>query len=288
MRARHGILLIVALIAALAAPAAAWGPGGHAVVLTGVAKARGASAPSRYLYLQAVYGAIAPDLAWQASEPLRTNLATATHDEPGYREPWDRARPGVAAERAFALGWISHNQAWGADYYAHLGNPFLGTWPAAGPGYVVERAGVLAARCGVSEEVAHDYIEVAVDLLLDQQHPEWGLGELLQNSASSRDWRLPGLLANSYADVPGANWLSIRTLESAFRLGSSVYAGTLALPTGQDDATFSTAMAVLYGLSPSESASCLAEAKAVCQEQEAHYEDALAATVALVASGPQP
>lgn len=288
MRARYGMLLVAALIAAVAAPAAAWGPGGHAVVLTGAAEARGVSAPTEYLYLQAIYGAIAPDLAWQASGQLRVDLAAATHDEPGYREPWDRARAGVAAERAFALGWVSHNQAWGADYYAHLGNPFLGTWPAAGPGYVVERAGVVAARCGVSEEVAHDYVEVAVDLLLDQQHPEWGLGELLQDAVASRDWRVPRLLARSYADVPGANWLSIRTLEGTFRLGSSVYAGTLALPTGQDDATFSTGMAVLYSLSVSESAACLAEAKAVCQEDGAHYEDALATTIALVASGPQP
>lgn len=288
MRAMHGTWLVAALIAVLAAPAAAWGPGGHAVVLTGAAQVRGISAPSDYLYLQAVYGAIAPDLAWQASDPLLSTLGDATHNDPGFWELWDRAQAGVAAERAFALGWISHNQAWGADYYAHLGSPFLGTWPAAGPGYVVERAGVLAARVGVSADVAHDYVEVAIDLLLDQQNPQWGLAQVLEDASASRDRRVPGLLARSYADLPGASWLTLRTLEGTFRLGASVYGGTLALPTGQDDASFAAGMALLYGLSVSDSAACLAEAKAICQEAGARYEDALTATVVLVAEGPQP
>jgi len=268
----------------IAGPAAAWGPATHAVIMTGVGQARGVTAPTDYLYLQAVYGAIAPDLAWLASDPLRTNLAAATHDEPGYLEPWRNARTSV--ERAFALGWLSHNQAWGADYYAHVGNPFLGTWPAAGPGYVVERAGVLAAACDISEEVAHDYIEVAIDLLLDQHHPEWGLGAVLDEAIASRDSRVPGLLTRSYSDVPGVNWLTIRRLESTFRVSSSVYAGGLALPTGQDDATFATSMALLYGLDVQDSAACLAQAKAICEDGDANYEDALIATVARIASAP--
>jgi hypothetical protein len=81
---------------------------------------------------------------------------------------------------------------------------------------------------------------------------------------------------------------TIRRLEVEYRAGLSVYGGALSLATGQDDAAFATGMAALYGLSLEKSATCLAHAKLLCQDPEAHYLDALEATATLVAAGPWP
>ncbi len=239
-----------------------------------------------YLLLQGLYAAGAPDIAWQAGAP--DQLGAATHDDPGYLEPWLLASPSSAVQRAFAYGWLTHNQVWGADYFAHIGDPLYGTWPAPGPGYVVERAAALAADQGISEDAAHNYVEVAIDLLLDQQFPGLDMGGVLGDAADRRDPAIPSLLVRCYADVPGANRFAIRWLELEYRTGIAVYAGTLALPAGQDDAGFAAGMAVAYGLSAEKSTACLAAAKLLCEAPDAHYLDALDATVVLVANGPWP
>jgi hypothetical protein len=274
--------LVVLAVVSAGLPALAWGPGAHAVIGMGVAQERGLVVPNSYLLLQAVYGTSGPDFAWGATEPLQSALGAATHDWPGYQKPWDLA--GSAAQRAFAWGWLTHNQAWGADHYAHLESPLA---PGA-PGYVEDRAQVLAAAQGVALGTAHDFVEVAVDLLLDQAHPEQHLGGLLSKAAASRDTQIPGLLVRSYAEVPGASWLAIRSLESGFRAGMIIYGQALALPTGADDAAFVTGLATRYGLSLIKAGECLAAAKALCQEPAADYEAALAATIGLVAGGPWP
>ncbi len=282
------LMMTMMLVLVPAGPAPAWGPGGHVVVAMAVAEETGASVGSDYLALQALYGAAAPDIAWRAEEPLRSALGAAMHDEPGYRAPWDLASPWSSVQRAFAWGWLTHNQVWGADYYAHIGDPFEGTWPAAGPGYVVERAALLASSQGIPEEVAHNYVEVGIDLLLDQQFPGLALGRLLRNAASYRDGQVPLLLVRSYADVPGAGRWTIRATELEFRLGLAVYGEGLSWPTGQDDAAFAAGMALSYGLTGEKSAACLGAAKALCREPGAHYLEALEATVELVAGGPWP
>jgi hypothetical protein len=277
------LLVALAVLAAMvaAAPAEAWGPGGHAAIAVGVAQDQGLVVRNNYLMLQAVYGSSGPDFAWGATEPLRSALGAATHDAPGCWEVWDRA--GTRAEKGFAWGWLSHNQVWGADYYAHLESPLT---PGAS-GYVVERAAMLTAQ-GLEAGAAHDFVEVAIDLLLDQEHPEYGVGRLVSKAASSRDSRIPSLLARSYADVPGANWLTIRALESEFRAGMIVYGQTLALPTGSDDATFATGLAAAHGLGLVEAAEWLAAAKALCLDPAARYDNAITSTIGLVAAAPWP
>jgi hypothetical protein len=179
---------------------------------------------------------------------------------------------------------LSHNQAWGADHYAHIESPLV---PGA-PGYVIERAALLAAAEGIDVETAHDFVEAAIDLLLDQEHPEYGLGGLISRAASSRDSQIPNLLVRSYADVPGANWLTIRRLESTFRAGMIVYGQTLALPSGSDDALFATGLAALHGLALDQAGECLAAAKVLCQDPDASYDTAITSTIALVSAGPWP
>jgi hypothetical protein len=60
----------------------------------------------------------------------------------------------------------------------------------------------------------------------------------------------------------------------------------LGLPTGQDDAIIARGLGLVKGIGPAQSAACLVEARAICQEPGADYQSALDATVALVANGP--
>ena len=68
-------------------------------------------------------------------------------------------------QKAFAAGWLTHNEEWGADYYAHIAYP-------ANPnkGYVIEKAEALLEVPGLHPnlnlEFAHYGIEVAIDCLL--------------------------------------------------------------------------------------------------------------------------
>jgi hypothetical protein len=288
MRGRLAGGLVGVLLFLLAPPALAWGPAAHALVAMDVAQQRGVVFATDYLLLQAVYGANAPDLAWQASGVLQAGLATATHDGPGYRRAWDLSGPWSKAQRAFAWGWLTHNQVWGADYYAHIADPFNPPRLLAGPGYVGDRAARLAAARGIPVEVAHDYVEVAIDLLLDQQHPELGLASLLEDAVSFRDWQVPFLLTRSYSYVPGAGGLKISWLEAGFRTGLAIYADGLSFPAGLDDGAFAVGMAARYGLTLQSSAAALAAARQLCLDPSASYWEALGATSGLVAAGPWP
>jgi hypothetical protein len=288
MQRRQALWVSVVLVLAAALPAGAWGPVAHAVVGMRVAEEMGLPAPTKYLLLQGVYGTGAPDFAWAAPASAVDALGAATHDDPGYLDPWLLADPTSAVEQVFAFGWLTHNQAWGADYFAHIGDPFSGVYPAPEPGYVIGRASALAGDQGISEGVAHIYVEAAIDLLLDQQFPGLHLGALLARAASQRNPAIPSLLADCYRDVPGVSRFTIRRLEVEYRAAIGVYGGALALSTGEDDAAVAAGMAVMYGLSPAKSAMCLSRAKVLCQDPQVHYLDALEATALLVAGGPWP
>ncbi len=279
--------LVVFLLVLMALPAVAWGPAGHAAVGLGVAQLRQVSFNTNYLALQALYGTAVPDLAWQAGGALQSELDLATHETPGYRKPWNLARRYSMVQQAFALGWLTHNQVWGADFYAHGADPFSPPRLVAGPGYVTDRAALLAAE-GVPSAVAHEYVEVAIDLLLDQEHPELQLASLLGNAAWYRDSQVPLLLSRSYANVPGSSSLTIIRLEGQFRIALSVYASTLSQPIGSDDAIFAAGMAVAYGLPFEDSAAALSAAKQLCRDPEANYWDALVAAVERVSAAPWP
>lgn len=278
MRMRTACALVLLLLVS-SIPALAWGPGAHAAIAIGVADQMGVTPSQEYLLLQAIYGASAPDLAWLANESLASALGTATHLDPGYREPWDRAAWWSRVQRSFAWGWLTHNEVWGADYYAHLADPVAGV----SPGYVERRAAALSGLTGVPADTCHYYVEAAVDLLLDQQCPSLGLGELLAKAAASRDPQVPSLLVRCYADVQGSGLLKVLGVEAAHRTYLSAYGAALALPTGADDAALAAGMAALYGLTFQQSAACLATAKALCQQKDAEYYNALTATIGDIA-----
>jgi hypothetical protein len=106
------------------------------------------------------YGSIAPDLAIYVLDPSRWPTAfNDTHYEFMTLTP----------RTAFSLGWLTHNEEWGADFHAHIG-------PGAG-GYVIQKAALLAPT---PPDIAHVAVEVAIDILLQTQDPQ--LAEKLFNA----------------------------------------------------------------------------------------------------------
>ena len=78
---------------------------------------------------------------------------------------------------------------------------------------MIDRAAA-AAALGVPADLGHDYVEVAIDLLLDQQYPEYDLGRIISAAASARSSQIPDLLARCYRDVPGSSGPAVRTVEA--------------------------------------------------------------------------
>lgn len=159
------LLCVLPLLIITSSPALAWGSATHALIAKAIAGDFISAPPllRGYLQLQFAYGAIAPDLAWVAQPAITESLGHATHRAPGYDDVVQIGQPDRTALIAFSLGWLTHNEdpgeAWGADFWAH----------DESEGYVVEKASVLAASAGIPEGLAHDYVEAAIDLLIDHQ-----------------------------------------------------------------------------------------------------------------------
>jgi hypothetical protein len=139
------------------------------------------------------YGSIAPDLALYADPGKWPTSFEDTH----YNYIDLRSYALGFTQKAFALGWLTHNEAWGADYYAHRVNP-LGnnTCVTQGyyQGYVIEKACLLAGRTGIDPEFAHYAVETAIDLLL-RSNDDPQLGKKLLNANLFRSWVDRNLLA---------------------------------------------------------------------------------------------
>jgi hypothetical protein len=195
--------MALALLGLAATPAAAWGPGVHAYVADHV----GRMWPS--LNRTEMYGATLPDacyFAYSLGPELQDACAAATHE--GYDgdedlgrwiDMWEAADSWTT--RALGLGYVSHNETWGADRTAH--DP---DW-----GYVVVRARLMAEALGdpgygplsslafpYREAIAHTVIEVATDLQVKRIDPL--IGSKLFFAALMRAPLVPGQYAHVYAD----------------------------------------------------------------------------------------
>ncbi len=158
---RVGLVLamVVVSVAVAGVRIQAWNPATHIYIAQ---KVYPTYAASRDL----VYGAIAPDLSMYVPAPFSWNSAFwDTHWTAIDLRPW----AWNAAQRNFAKGWFTHNEMLAADKYAH-GNP-----PLYLAGYVTLRANLLAALAHIDTDLAHMAIETAVDLRLNNDHPEANL-----------------------------------------------------------------------------------------------------------------
>jgi len=184
-----------------------WGSATHAYFANKLGSSR------KYLNLQEIYGAMVPDMFNLSFDSLYFDyLQGQTHEE------FDKvaSRAGTKGLKAFAYGFTSHNDVWGADYTAHHEGR---TTP--GIGYVfaqVEalkaafedsleqmlldskvdsaRAKELAAKYASS--IAHITVETAVDLLI-RRNEDSKIGRRILLAARLRSPAVPALLVSAYA-----------------------------------------------------------------------------------------
>jgi hypothetical protein len=172
------------------------------------------------------YGSIALDLSLYVAKPEKwpTSFWDTHHD-------YIDLRPYALGftQKAFALGWLTHNEVWGADYYAHIEYPI-----GNGEGYVIQKAEILSSQIGLDPEFAHYVIEVAIDLLLKNNN-DHKLGEKLLLANLFRSWEDRNLLAKVLVfKEKKTDWLTLATTELTFRNLINQYAMALVLPSPYD------------------------------------------------------
>ena len=198
----HYALLLI-LIFSFPDKGITWGSATHAYIAKELGK--GITDP------QMLYGAAAPDFFYNLSDlssPGRNYLSKQTHTSIANLKT--KARK--ANMDAFAFGFISHNENWGADYTAHKKGR------TSKKGYVVTKADILAPKLlfrlkaaldeagvpysfflaqAIASNLSHKLIETAIDLQLNL-HEDPSLGYDFLNSVQSVTDNLPNLLAQTY------------------------------------------------------------------------------------------
>ena len=177
-------------------------------------------APATHLYLtrkldrrfgpmdfQKMYGGIAPDIfSYVYRVPGRKYFEDAMHNDfMGVLTTADRKEL-----KSFAIGFISHNEVWGADYIANHEPDYIGKKADQLITKILEQnpdqfsrelKGTLQALIALDYEHAHDLcciaVEYSVDLLIKRKEdPEIGARLIL--AANLRDGDIPSLLATVY------------------------------------------------------------------------------------------
>jgi len=130
-------------------------------------------------------------------------------------------------QRAFAKGWQTHNEGWGADFYAH-GN-YLNY-----NGYVIQKAKTLINLSGgqLTDYLAHFAIEVAIDLLL-VKNEDHALGGKLLGAALLRSSEDLKLMAKAFVSDDNPSLQTLSGGEANFRNLVIQYATALILPDPQ-------------------------------------------------------
>lgn len=237
---RYILILFISLGGMIVIPAGlmAWGPATHAYIAKGLQL----NDPST----QEIYGAVAPDMFnLPEGSPYHTYLAEQAHNH----------FMGLALEarsrhlEAFVLGFISHNERWGADFTAHLNGMTVKR------GYVVTKSYTLAPQLRPSLEIlfenagvpvafwwssqlapvlSHSLVEAAVDLLI-RRNDDPAIGLDLFISANQRPSSVSDLMVSTYAqrfalDMELSLDEATQTIEEAeetFRQEMILYSNTL-------------------------------------------------------------
>lgn len=167
------------------------------------------------------YGSIAPDLSLYVRDPKDWTTAFEDTHHQFTKLPyawWN------LTQKTFAKGWQTHNEIWGADFYAH------GKYPEY-RGYVnLQAEQLMAIFPTLNEELAHFAIEVAIDLLLVRYHePDLGLKLLFAATyRSQEDFNL--LVKTFVASNKQTDLETLKDAEDTFRDLVIRYATALALP----------------------------------------------------------
>lgn len=184
-------------------PALAWDLATHTYIEEHLYKKTG-QADSAVMYNR-IYGAGAIDIFNNNFTSPYLDFSNYLHDttREDFLKVWEIAAS--RNEKAFAYGFVSHNNTWGMDSTAHVSGRTFGK----GEGYVIAKARILAAMLGpaveaqlgpLDEEVlvnlCHYLVESGVDFLVRDKDPE--IGSKLIAAAFNRSDDVPTLLAEAY------------------------------------------------------------------------------------------
>lgn len=185
MRSLIGVCL---LLVAFPFTAVAWGPSSHLYVAS---KIVGTEWP------QALFGAMAPDMNALTPNPsVKSVTAHLMHSHQDFLEP-----------SMFALGFATHNGAWGADWYSHCYYSGIETT------YLTSRMRIFATEFGVSMNDAEGVLEGVCDFIVRQElGPQ--LGELIVKAVNSFGPNQVQALVDAYA-VPLSQGVAGLTVEEA-------------------------------------------------------------------------
>ena len=196
----------LALLAVFPGKALPWGAITHAYFADELGERWG------YLDLQEIYGSTLPDMFnLMYDSPYKDYLWEQTHHEFSKLS----ACADGSAVRAFAYGFTSHNDTWGADYTAHHS-----AVTAPGMGYVIAKVNAvvpllkpqlvdLLTGAGVPDPegtadalapgLAENFVETAVDLLV-RRTEDPSVGYKLALASQVRNFRIPLCLVEAYAN----------------------------------------------------------------------------------------
>jgi hypothetical protein len=200
-------ITVLGLLAALSISASAWAPGTHAYI---AGKLKPGVDPTNIMF-----GSVAADINQILSTDQNSPFFWATHY--GFAGVWGAAQlmPGETP-KVLAFGYVTHNEAWGADHYAHIQSRLYPRYRNPDPrypgqnGYVWVKAAQLCAVMkgqlqaagmagGMSEVLlsdpmnCHFIVEYAMDLLLKAtRDPK--IGQKLLDAASNYDQTTLGAL----------------------------------------------------------------------------------------------
>ncbi len=225
---------LIAMLLLAVTSASAWGPATHAYIAHQL--------PYAPLLMdhEKVYGAMAADINSFLPEPQRSAGFLQTHyapplAAPGFTEVWYTADTYV--QKAEAIGFLSHNEMWGADSYAHNE---LAIPPS---GYVITKAGLLRNRLQaqltayglwetygayITPDNCHFILEYGIDLLMKRKDPVLGLR--VSQAALLRSPQFPALLANAYSGAAAITPEQWKQAETDFRSFALQYGFELQQP----------------------------------------------------------
>jgi hypothetical protein len=207
-------IIIVVLVMSILTPGRSysWAPGTHAYIEKHLYKQKGKLDGD--ILNNRIYGATALDIFNFSFNSPYPQCSAYLHDpeHPNFLKVWENA----SLQRAFAYGFVSHNNTWGMDSTAHFSSITYGR----GEGYVIAKASVLAPLLKETDEfktlelqlgtelpdavvlnVCHYLVEYGVDLLVLNMDPS--IGNTLRTAALGRDSAVLTLLIASYADDQG-------------------------------------------------------------------------------------
>jgi hypothetical protein len=228
------------LLAMIPAAAFSWGDATH-IYISDRLEAR-----AGYRNINEMWGSLGPDIFnFVFNEAFcPTWLTDETHGRvvDSFMKVWNAA--GTTSEKALAYGFVTHNEAWGADHTAHVsGLTFGETY-----GYINEKAAILLDTpldptqphnppfnptfsevfdgIGMSSEqkqiIAHVIAEYAIDIMLKNDVDHF-LGQKLRLAARFRSPKFPALLVDAYAADYAANCPGIASAEAEYRHGMISY-----------------------------------------------------------------